>query len=126
MAKGKKTGGRDFTKGDPRAGRKPESEETKLKRRAIKERLNEYLESGEASDDFDNAREKSPFAALEFAMDRVMGKPTQPLEHGGSVAVTPGINWSNLSIDERKRLRELYDKAKGPGEGNESPRQIPS
>lgn len=88
MALGKKTGGRDFKKGaKPGPGRPKDTPEKKLRKIALRERLKEYLESGEAAADFEALRKKKPGLAIETALDRIEGRPKQSIEHSGAFAL---------------------------------------
>lgn len=44
---------------------------------------------------------------------------------GGPIEVAPGIDWSKLPVEKRKQLKSLIDEARGLGQGNEGPGQIP-
>ena len=57
--------------------------------------------------------------AAERMLDRVHGKPKQQTEitgaDGGPVQTEQAIDWSKLSVDERKAMADLWRKAQGAG-----------
>lgn len=61
-----------------------------MARRALRRRLDIYLDQIESVDDFNKARRENPKWALEFACDRVWGKPTTQVsgsQHQGQSTV---------------------------------------
>jgi hypothetical protein len=54
----------------------------------LKAQLNTYLQDGSGSTDFEKIRIDNPRWSLEFAADRIWGKPAQPKEGDGK----PGAN----------------------------------
>ncbi|HUK57468.1 MAG TPA: hypothetical protein VLY20_12515 [Nitrospiria bacterium] len=107
MAKGMKTGGRDWKKGEaPKSsGRPPDSPEAKK----LKSYLRSYLEeTGAAIDDFEKLRKEDPGAALRFAADRIWGRPKESVEHSGGLTLPPPPPVDKRTIQERiEELRQI-------------------
>lgn len=68
-------------------GRPKETPERKMQKLAIKEHFLKYLESGEASKDFEKMRKKHVDKALKLAYESHYGTPKQSIEHTGEVEI---------------------------------------
>lgn len=83
--------------GIPGPGLSKHTDEQLIKKRATKkaliDRYNEYIESGEAAADFEKVRIRTPDKAIALAEDRIYGKATQHIEHTGSLITNIEISF---------------------------------
>lgn len=65
-------------------GRPKMTLEEKEIKKAIREYMKEYLESGEAAKDFEWVRKKKPELALEMSLNRIYGRVDRPISDPGT------------------------------------------
>lgn len=135
MAKGRKTGGRNIQKGQVLNPRGPEklppivkairyeSKETvarlywdivNLSKVQLGERLKDptvsLFEENILRAVLDDMK-KNKFSTIERMMERVLGKPNQPIHLEGAVDTSGGVDLTKLTLEELKQYRELMRKA---------------
>lgn len=139
MPKGRKTGGKDFVKGDPRAGRPATTPEVKAARQMTRDvfkailakflemtqdELNAHIEKADTpvvelivGGVMVQAAKGGDQARLDFLMNHLLGKP--PTEHrltgadGGAIRIAreDPASWTDEQLATAKaRLKELNDR----------------